>query len=50
MAAGVGVGAQLLIGGFDKSFTLQPFSAGGVKGVGASLGLGYLYLQKAPGK
>jgi hypothetical protein len=50
VAAGAGVGAQVLLGGFDKSFTLQPLSAGGVKGVGASLGLGYLYLQRDTSK
>ena len=44
--AGVGAGAQLLLGGFNKSITLQPLAAGITKGVGASIGLGYLYLQK----
>jgi hypothetical protein len=48
--AGFGVGAQLLIGGFDKSFSLQPLAAGTTQGVGASIGLGYLYLQKDPHK
>jgi hypothetical protein len=43
---GVGVSARLLLGGFDKSFTLQPLALGVNEGVGASLGLGYLYLQK----
>jgi len=45
-AVGAGVGVQVLLGGFDKSFTLQPLAAGGVKGAGASLGIGYLYLQR----
>ena len=49
-AVGVGAGVQVLLGGFDKSFTLQPLAAGGVKGAGASLGIGYLYLQRSPGK
>lgn len=43
---GIGAGVQVLLGGFDKSFTLQPLAAGETKGVGASLGLGYLFLQK----
>jgi hypothetical protein len=44
--AGVGMGAQLLLGGGNKSFTLQPLAAGTTKGEGVSIGLGYLYLQK----
>lgn len=43
---GGGVSAQMLLGGFDKSISLQPFSLGGTEGYGASLGLGYLYLQR----
>lgn len=46
VAVGAGAGVQILLGGFEKSFTLQPVSVGGVEGYGASLGLGYLYLQK----
>ena len=49
-AVGVGAGVQVLLGGFDKSFTLQPLAAGGVKGAGASLGIGYLYLQRDSSK
>ena len=45
---GVGVGVQVLLGGFDKSFTLQPLALKGTEGYGVSAGLGYLYLQKAP--
>ena len=45
--AGVGVQANALIGGGDKSFTLQPLSLGGQTGFGAAGGLGYLYLEKA---
>lgn len=45
-ALGVGAGVQVLIGGFDKSFTLQPISLEGAKGAGATVGLSYLYLQK----
>ena len=47
-AVGAGLGVQLLIGGFEKSFTLQPIAVGGVEGAGASYGMGYLYLQKDP--
>lgn len=43
---GAGVGAMVLIGGFDKSFTLQPLSVETLKGWGVEAGLGYLYLQK----
>ncbi len=43
---GVGAGAQILLGGFDKSFTLQPLALEGTEGYGVSAGLGYLYLQK----
>jgi hypothetical protein len=50
VAWGVGVSGQLMIGGFDKSFSLQPVSLGATTGVGANLGLGYLYLQKDPNK
>jgi len=45
-ALGAGVGVAVLIGGFDKSFTLQPLSIETLKGWGAEAGLGYLYLQK----
>ena len=43
--AGVGVGANVLIGGGKKSFTLQPLSLTGSKGLGVAGGLGYLYLE-----
>ena len=43
---GAGVGAQILLGGFNGSFSLQPLALAGTKGYGASAGLGYLYLQK----
>ncbi|MGH8565239.1 MAG: DUF992 domain-containing protein [Gammaproteobacteria bacterium] len=42
---GVGVGANVLIGGGKKSFTLQPVSLTGSKGVGVAGGVGYLYLE-----
>ena len=44
--AGVGAQANVLVGGGDKSFTLQPLSLGGQTGFGAAGGLGYLYLEK----
>ena len=45
-AVGAGPSVQILLGGFEKSFTLQPLAIGYTKGVGAAAGLGYLYLQK----
>ena len=44
--AGVGAQANILVGGGDKSFTLQPLSLGGQTGFGAAAGLGYLYLER----
>ncbi len=44
-SVGVGVGAQVLIGGGDKSVSLQPVLEGS-KGAGAAAGVTYLYLQK----
>ena len=49
-AVGAGPSVQILLGGFDKSFTLQPLAIGGTVGVGATAGIGYLYLQKDPTK
>jgi len=45
-SAGVGLQANVLVGGGDKSFTLQPVSVGGQTGIGVAAGLGYLYLEK----
>lgn len=39
VAVAVGVGAKVLLGGFDKSIALQPLSVSGQEGVGASLGI-----------
>lgn len=39
VALGAGVGAKVLVGGGDESFTLQPVSVSGVEGLGASLGV-----------
>jgi hypothetical protein len=38
-AVGVGAGANVLVGGGENSFTLQPVSVSGVEGVGASIGI-----------
>jgi hypothetical protein len=50
VAVGAGPSVKVLVGGFEKSFTLQPLALGGSTGIGASAGLGYLYLQKDPRK
>ncbi len=44
VSAGVGVGAQVLMGGSDSSLSLQPVIEG-TTGVGANIGITYLYLQ-----
>ena len=43
--AGVGVGAQVLIGGGKKNISLQPVAVSGSKGAGVSAGVTYLYLE-----
>ncbi len=50
VALGLGAEVKVLVGGFDKSFTLQPLAIGGVKGAGVNLGMGYLKLKKDPRK
>lgn len=45
--AGAGVGANGLVGGSDKSFSLQPFSASIQTGVNLALGIGSLTLEFA---
>jgi len=42
---GVGVGAHALIGGNNKSITLNPVAISGQKGIGVEGGLTYLYLE-----
>ena len=42
---GAGVGANLLIGGFDRSFTLQPFSVESQTGLALSAGVASLTLR-----
>jgi len=45
-SAGVGVGAQVLMGGSNSSLSLQPVIEG-TTGVGVNVGITYLYLQAA---
>jgi opacity protein-like surface antigen len=47
-AVGVGVGANALIGGFDRSITLQPLSIEGMKGLNVAAGIGAIDLKYAP--
>jgi hypothetical protein len=47
-AVGPGVGANALIGGSNRSFTLQPVSVEGQSGLDASSGLATINLQFAP--
>lgn len=44
---GVGLGAAVLVGGGDKSFSLQPIAVEGSTGLGVSGGIGYLYIEPA---
>jgi len=43
--AGVGVGANVLVGGFDKSFSLQPLSVSGNEGLNVAAGIGSITLK-----
>jgi len=45
---GVGVGANALIGGLDKSIALQPLSVEGSKGLNVAAGVGSISLHAAP--
>ena len=47
-AAGVGVGAKVLVGGGKNNISLQPLALEASTGIGASGGLGFLYIEKAP--
>ena len=42
---GVGVGANVLVGGFDKSFALQPLSVSGNEGLNVAAGVGAISLH-----
>src|SRR5476651_2127944 len=45
---GLGVGANALIGGLDKSVALQPLSVEGSKGLNVAAGIGSISLHEAP--
>ncbi|MBI1329785.1 MAG: DUF992 domain-containing protein [Alphaproteobacteria bacterium] len=47
-SVGVGAGANALLGGFDKSITLQPLSIEGEKGVNLAAGIGAVSLKHVP--
>ena len=47
VAAGVGLGAKVLVGGGENNFSLQPLALESHKGLGASAGLGFLYIEPA---
>jgi hypothetical protein len=48
-AVGVGVGANVLVGGLDKSISLQPISLEGMKGLNVAAGIGSITLKAAMG-
>src|ERR1700677_251033 len=48
VTAGLGVGANALVGGFDKSVALQPVSVEGSKGLNVAAGVGSISLHEAP--
>jgi len=48
VSAGVGVGANALVGGSHRSFALQPLSVSGQVGVNLALGVAGLTLRSAP--
>ena len=45
---GVGLGANVLVGGFDKSFALQPLSVSGNQGLNVAAGVGAISLTHTP--
>jgi Protein of unknown function (DUF992) len=45
---GVGLGANVLIGGLDKSIALQPLSVEGNKGLNVAAGVGAISLHSVP--
>ena len=47
VAVGIGAGANVLIGGFDKSITLQPLSIEGQTGVNLAAGISAINLEHA---
>jgi hypothetical protein len=44
---GLGVGANVLVGGLDKSFALQPLSVEGSKGLNVAAGIGAISLKSS---
>ena len=48
-SAGVGAGVSVLVGGFDKSITLQPLAISGEKGLNAAAGVQTFTLKHVPG-
>jgi len=48
VAVGAGVGANALVGGFDRSFTLQPISVEMQSGVALAAGVASMSLRVAP--
>ena len=46
---GVGLGANVLIGGLDKSIALQPVSVEGSTGLNVAAGIGSISLKHVPG-
>jgi len=44
---GVGLGANVLVGGLDKSIALQPLSVSGSKGLNVAAGIGAISLHEA---
>lgn len=45
---GVGAGANVLVGGFDRSITLQPLSVEGNTGLNVAAGIGAIHLKYVP--
>ena len=45
---GVGLGANVLVGGFDQSFALQPLSVSGGEGLNVAAGVGAISLHHSP--
>ena len=48
VTAGLGVGANALVGGFNKSIDLQPLSVEGSEGLNVAAGIGSITLRSAP--
>jgi hypothetical protein len=48
-AVGIGAGANVLVGGLDRSFTLQPVSIQGNTGLNVAAGIGAMTLHYVPG-